>query len=227
MSGSEFKDRLVLVFDLGRVLVDFDPEIIISRLTPYTDWSAQDIRYLFATADFIDAFEKGRLGEDEFFSILFRVLNLRGISSEELREIWNSMFFPIPEMLSLVRRIKERTNVGLVLLSNVSRIHYEYLYGRYEELSIFDGYVLSYEVGYRKPEKGIYRYLLNLTQGAKSLFYTDDVERFIYSARELGIDSEVFRGYEKFLADLRARKDFRPIVDIVGDERISETIKES
>ncbi len=227
MGGSSFKDRLVLVFDLGRVLIDFDPDIIISRLKPYTDWSSEDIYYLFATADFVDAFEKGKMSADEFFSTLERVLNIRDLSREALVEIWNDMFFPIPEMLSLVRRLKERTDVGLVLLSNISQVHYEYLYSEYEELSLFDAYVLSYEVGYRKPEKGIYRYLLDITEGARARFYTDDIERFIYSAREMGIDSEVFKGYKKCISDLKAREHFRGIIDAIGDERVSETVKES
>ncbi len=227
MSGYNFHNRLVLVFDLGRVLVDFDPDIIISRLSPYTNWSAEDIHYLFSTAEFVDAFEKGKLRPEEFFPILKRVLNLRDINQETLIEIWNDMFSPIPEMLSLVRWIKEKTEVGLVLLSNISSVHYEFLYSQYQELSMFDAYVLSYKVGYRKPEKGIYRYLLDITKGANALFYTDDIERFVYSARELGIDGEVFRGYRKFLSDLRSRECFRKIVDMIDDERVSETIKKS
>ncbi len=225
MNAYNFQNRLVLVFDLGRVLIDFDPDIIISRLSPYTTWSPQDIRYLFSTAEFIDAFEKGKLAPEEFFSILRRILKLDHLDYESFVRIWNDMFFPIPEMLSLVRWLRERTNVGLVLLSNVSSLHYEFLYSQYQELSMFDAYILSYEVGYRKPEKGIYRRLLDITKGARALFYTDDVERFVYSARELGIDSEVFRGYKKFLFDLKNRKDFRKIVDMIGDERIFEIIK--
>ncbi len=227
MGGSKFADRPVLILDLGRVLIGFDPDIIISRLLPYTSWSRDDLYWLFATAEFVDAFEKGKMTEGEFFSTLEKVIGLRGLPRPALEEIWNEMFYPIPEMLAFVRFVKENTNLGLVLLSNISSVHFEYLYGEYEELRLFDEYVLSYKVGYRKPEKGIYRHALEVTEGAIARFYTDDIERFVYSAREMGIDSEVFRGYGKFLEDLRCRSHFADVVNAIGDEGVPSTSKKS
>ncbi len=212
-SGSE----LVLVFDLGRVLIDFDPQIIIDRLSPYTHWSKQDMFSLFATPEFVDAFEKGKMEEDEFFDMLGKILSLEGLDRGALREIWNDMFFPKKEMLSLIRRIKESTDIRLLMLSNISKIHFEYLFSEYEELSLFDDYVLSFQVGHRKPERQIYRCVLEKAAGARAICYTDDVERFVYAAREVGIDGIHFKGYDYYLSELLKRPMFREVLSgIIG-----------
>ncbi len=207
-NSDKFRNRPVLIFDLGRVLIDFDPDIIISRLRPYTYWSREDIYRLFATADFVDAFERGRLSKDEFFTILHRGLSINGMSKEALAEIWNDIFSPNLEMLSLLRYIKENTPIGLVLLSNISQVHFEYLYREYEELSFFDEYVLSYKEGYRKPEAMIYNKVKSITRLATSVLYTDDIEQFVYAARLYGIDAVHFKGYKEFLREIEKRNGF-------------------
>ena len=107
----------VLVFDLGRVLINFDPDIIINRLLPYTNWSRDDMYSLFAGAEFIDKFEKGKMSEDEFFDVLVNVLSLKDVPRDALKEIWNDMFFPNNEMLSLVHMIRDNTDIENASLS--------------------------------------------------------------------------------------------------------------
>ena len=215
MKGS--KGNLVLVFDLGRVLIDFDPQIIIDRLSPYTHWSGRDIFSLFSSPEFIDAFEKGKMEEGEFFDRLSNIISLKGIDRAALKEIWNDMFFPNKDMLSLVRRIKEMTDIRLIMLSNISKVHFESLYAEYEELALFDDYVLSFQVGYRKPEKGIYKCVLEKARDADAICYTDDVERFVYAAKEAGIDGIHFKGYEYYISEILKRPLFRDALsDVIG-----------
>ncbi len=206
--------RPVLICDLGKVLIDYDPNIIINRLLPYTNWSAMDICNLFATARFLEEFEKGRFSEEDFFHRLRKILSISDeIGKEDLKAIWNSMFFPIKEMFSFIRYIAGKNEVRIFLLSNISITHYEFLYSQYEELSLFEQSILSYKVGFRKPEKGIFRFALELAGASKDVFFTDDREQFVYAARELGIDAFVFKGYQDFIKQLQVRPAINKLID--------------
>ncbi len=217
-----FANKDVLVFDLGRVLIGFDPNLLIDRLLPYTNWTKEDIYWFFATSDLVDTFEKGKISTCDFFSQLKRILSLQDISYDEFLPMWNDIFFPYPEMLRLIELIKEYTDISIVLLSNISLPHYDFLCACYPQLSLFDEKLLSFQVGFRKPEKGIYKILLERTAGCRNLFYTDDIERFIYSARALGIDSEVFRGIHSLKCALEKRSPFLKVAELISDERLSE-----
>ncbi len=211
-------EKPVFISDLGKVLVDYDPYIIINQILPYTSWSARDMYDFFASDSFFADYEKGRLSEGEFFARLRDILGIdKLLSDSSLKQIWNSMFFPIREMLSFIRQCAEADNARLFLLSNISATHYEFLMGKYEELSLFEEHILSYKVGHRKPEKEIFEHALALSGDAHDIIFTDDRDDFISSARKAGIDAFVFRGYDDFLRELSKREAFAGLLPKVPD----------
>ena len=54
----------LIIFDLGRVLVDFDFRLVIKRLKRYTHFSEKEIRRYFMQTPLWDAFERGEVEPD-------------------------------------------------------------------------------------------------------------------------------------------------------------------
>jgi putative hydrolase of the HAD superfamily len=76
----------------------------------------------------------------------------------------------------------------------------------YPHVRHFDHWVLSHEVKAMKPSPVIYAAAIEHARARpEECFFTDDIPEYVEAAREAGIDSEPFLGYEKLLADLRAR----------------------
>ena len=68
---------------------------------------------------------------------------------------------------------------------------------------LLDGGIVSYEIGAIKPEKEIYRQILNkYSLNASACIFYDDLERNVEAAREQGIESHLIRLEEDLLDKL-------------------------
>jgi len=91
------------------------------------------------------------------------------------------------------------------IISNTEVSHVRYM----REVNLFNGFkptILSCEVGFRKPETQIFQIALErLGLEGKEVAYTDDHERKMDGAKDLGISTHVFRSaatLEKWLNGL-------------------------
>lgn len=121
------------------------------------------------------------------------------------RNIWDQWgdMPPIPEMLSLVQRLRiNGYRVGL--LSNVM----VYNANDIREHGVYDGFdflVLSYEQGFAKPDPEIYDIALKkLGEGIKpsEVVFLDDKEECLAPAREVGIKTILVKSDEQAIADV-------------------------
>lgn len=194
----------VLIFDLGKVLIDFDYDRALKLLEDKSPWSAQEIRQRVLNWPVVREFERGRFTGQQFYSLLRQRISLRA-SYEEFCELWSAIFLPeplIPEdfLAALHRRYR------MLILSNTNEIHFEMIRRKYSLLKHFDDYVLSYQVGSLKPEPEIYQAALERAKTRpQRCFFTDDNPINVQAARELGIDAVTFESFEKLKDDLRKR----------------------
>ena len=116
-----------VVFDLGRVMIDFDHMVAVERIRKFTDKADQEIFDLIFNSELTRLFEEGRLNPRDFFCRLKTMLGLR-LEYAEFVPIWNEIFFLTDEnrrIYRLAQRLKERFTIAL--LSNVNRLHFEYI----------------------------------------------------------------------------------------------------
>lgn len=82
-------------------------------------------------------------------------------------------------------------------------------------INIFDKYVLSYKVGYRKPSPLIFLDALRKAKTAPfNCIYIDDIPEFVYVARFMGIKAIKYEGFERLLHDLKNIGTLRAAIDI-------------
>ena len=105
-------------------------------------------------------------------------------------------------MEGLLKKLKK--NYNLVLLSNTDEMHFTYIKDNYPILDIFDGIILSYKVGYKKPSPLIYLHALKKTGRFPShILYIDDIKGYVRAAKLFGIKSIQYKNFKKLKIDLK------------------------
>jgi glucose-1-phosphatase len=181
----------LIIFDLGRVLVDFDFRLVIKRLKRFTAFSEKEIRRYFMKTPLWGAFERGEVEPNDFFMQLSKELKLKNLTFKEFAPLWNSIFTEKHDTVSILARLRGRYRIAL--LSNVNIMHWEHLHETHDFIQWFDHPVASFEVGKRKPDPDIYRATLHIAGvlPPKAVFI-DDVESHVLAARSLGIRAHRF-----------------------------------
>jgi len=194
----------VILFDLGRVLIDFDHNIAVSRIRKFCSLDEKTIYNLFFDSDVTDKFEKGAISPSEFFQEVKRILNI-DISYEAFLPIWNEIFTPHPGSLEIIESLKD--NYHLYMVSNINELHFKYLEENFKEYFKYFSYIfLSYEMGLRKPDPKIYKLIMEyLKLPAQNITYTDDRPELIEAAKRLNIDAFVFKGVDSLREELLKR----------------------
>jgi glucose-1-phosphatase len=193
-----------VIFDLGRVLVDFDFMRGYRTMSEISGLDVDEIRSRFHSSGISVEFESGDISEQEFER---RTQALLGTSmpSDQFEQIWFSVFLPgtlMPEDVVAGIRRNHRT----VLLSNTNEMHFRGLKRHYPILEHFDAYVLSHEARAMKPLPAIYEAAIRAAGcQPEECFFTDDVAEFVEGARRHGIDAVQFQGAAHAMEQLAAR----------------------
>lgn len=139
-----------VVFDIGRVIVDIDPEPMLEFLhrrgAPRLD--------LHATLERVglNDHETGRMDGAGLLE-RFRTLAPQATHAE-LRSQWLDIFAPHADMIQLAQRIAPHH--GVYLLSNIGHLHWEHLVDRHGIAGIGHGALTSFHAGVMKPDTAIY-----------------------------------------------------------------------
>ncbi|MES2477047.1 MAG: HAD family phosphatase [Verrucomicrobiota bacterium] len=194
---------MTFLYDIGRVLLDFDFESSLKRLFPdgVDDPDARMARMI----DRKDAFEAGQIDVPSYVSWALETMGSPA-SPEEFAAAWQQIFTPNEPMWSRVRQLAADGH-RLILFSNTNAIHCPWIFETYPEFSLFPEAVLSYETGFIKPQPEIYQYAID-TYGlipAETL-YIDDLPPNIAAGREFGFrcfqyDLHDHAAFEQWLAE--------------------------
>lgn len=192
------------LFDLGNVVLFFSHEQMCAQIGAVCGRSAADIRDILFDAGLERAFERGDVSEQQFHLRLQEAVG-REVDVEALKQAGSDIFRLNAAMVPVLKTLKAR-GTRLVLLSNTSVTHFDYVRRRFDVVEIFDAYVLSCEVGAVKPEPAIFEAALDAIQCAPTeCFYTDDIAEYVETARGYGLQAEVFVDVPTLIEQLRLR----------------------
>ncbi|MFH1622655.1 MAG: HAD family phosphatase [Candidatus Omnitrophota bacterium] len=194
----------IILLDLGRVLIDFDHQIAVRRIKEHCSLDEQGIYNLFFDSDITDRFEKGIISPINFYQEVRNMLKAE-ISYDKFVPIWNEIFSAHPGMLEVLESLKDHH--ALYLVSNINKLHFEYLQKEFRDYFKYFSYIfLSYELGLRKPDSRIYKFIIDyLKTKPENIIYTDDRIELIGTAIELGMDAFLFESTDLFKEELIKR----------------------
>jgi len=179
-----------IIFDLGNVIVDVDYQPAVGKISKFTKIRPQKIYNFFFDSPLTARFEEGKISPQEFFNEVKKTLDLE-MNLKEFISIWNGIFFLSKKNLAIHKIIRSlEDKYFLILLSNINKLHFEYLKERLDIFNSFNKLILSYKIKSRKPALKIYKKVLEVSGLPKEkVFYIDDRADLIEKAREYGIKS--------------------------------------
>ena len=173
------------IFDLGRVLVDFDHNISAANIARFTGKPQEWLYQLFFESELIKSFDEGRVSPRKFYSEVKKLTGLK-ISYQEFVPLWADIFSEKKEMSELVTCLKR--DYRLVLMSNVNALQLERIRRNFSVISEFDELVLSYKVGAMKPDPKIYEVAIKAARTTPDrIIYADDRQELVDGGIKVGI----------------------------------------
>ncbi|HXT13179.1 MAG TPA: HAD family phosphatase [Candidatus Angelobacter sp.] len=166
----------VLVFDLGKVLVDFDYSIAAKRIVQQCKPATDPATFFSTHASILTEYETGLLSTEQFFYHIKAASGFCGTRAE-FNTFFADIFTPIQAMIDLHAELK-KTRLPTYIFSNTNDLAVEHIRTRFPFFSEFDGYVLSYEHGAMKPTAKLYQIVERASgrQGAEILYIDDRPE---------------------------------------------------
>src|SRR5215472_1058126 len=182
----------VVVFDLGGVLVDWNPRHLYRKLFP----NEADMEYFLAnicTTDWNLQQDAGRT-----FAEACAALKLRHPNSAEMIDAWFARFDemmagPIAGAVDILAELRER-EVPIYALSNWSAETFPFALRRFEFLQWFRAIFLSAEIHLVKPDPRIFQcFCERFGLMPKEVIYIDDVQHNVDAASRVGMRAIRFR----------------------------------
>jgi 2-haloacid dehalogenase len=193
-----------LVFDLGGVLIDWNPEYLYNKIFP----NEEERRWFLSTicTPVWNEEQDGGRSLAEGTEQLVRQYPEHEASIRAYYDRWQEMLGgPIQETVEIFRELKFKTRLKLYALTNWSAETFPVALELYDFLHWFDGRLVSGEEKVRKPFPVIYRLLIERfgIQPERAI-YVDDNIRNVLPARELGFVGIHFRTPQLFREELKA-----------------------
>jgi glucose-1-phosphatase len=190
-----------VLFDMGNVLVHFSHDQMCQQIGHVVGADGAVVRQRLLDSGLFWKFERGEWAPADLIEQVERLFSCR-VDAEALRIAVSDIFTLNEPLLSVIDSLKQQ-GYRLVLLSNTSVWHYEWIRDRFAVLQQMDALVMSFEVRAMKPEPAIYEAAIAAAGcPADQIAYTDDIPRYIEAAQQMGIRAAVFRDVPGFVAFL-------------------------
>jgi FMN phosphatase YigB (HAD superfamily) len=199
----------VILYDLGNVILPFNHFQIAEKLSRFSQRiefqnPAKIFSYLF---DFekgaVNGYEVGKVSSLEFFQSLKEFLQL-SLSFEDFVPIWNDIFLENEEVSQIILSQKGKWKLGLV--SNTNPLHFDFVLKRFPILRTFDKWILSHEVGFKKPAIEIFQKAIEWAKvDPRKILFIDDMEKYVEVAVSLGMQGIHFISAEQLKEEFSSK----------------------
>ena len=180
-----------IVFDIGRVLIQWDPELPYRRLFPDNEERRRFLSEVCTSAWNLEQ-DRGRSWE-EAEAMLIAEHPHHEEAIRFWRKNWHEMVpGDIPESVAILGTLVE-TGHDVTALTNFASDTFDEAVGRFPFLATFRGVTVSGRVKLCKPDRAIYDHHIaeHGLDPAATLFFDDSLPNVI-AAREAGWNAELF-----------------------------------
>ena len=151
-----------------------------------------------------DTYEEGKITLDEY---LDRVIfyEPRSFTKEEFKTFMYGLSEPIPDMIELLKSIKQKYQLHISVVSNEGRELNDHRIKTFDLGSFVDAFISSSFVHIRKPDEDIFKLALDIAQmDPEEVVFIDDRPMFVQVAAKLGIKGIVHTDYNSTKQQLEA-----------------------
>jgi len=152
--------------------------------------------------DALDTYELGMLTLEEYLNLVV-FYKKRPFTPAQFRKFMFAQSKPYPEMIELIRKLKEKYGLKIVVVSNEGHGLNEYRIRKFKLDEFVDSFISSCFVRLRKPDTDIFRVALNTAQvPPNQVIYLENTEMFVQVAERMGIRSILHADYKSTRAKL-------------------------
>jgi FMN phosphatase YigB (HAD superfamily) len=191
-----------VIFDLGRVLVNFDIRKGVFKFFNM-DFSSDDDAAVqkFMQQPVFKKYCEGKFTPIEFYENLRTIFNI-DVSFEEFKTQWCGIFYPMSGMYELLEKLSKNYRLGL--LSDTDPLHWQFVSENYELIKFIKKPVLSFQVKLVKPAKEIFQLAAKSVDcSPENCIYVDDLPKNVAGAESIGMKGIKFISAEQLTEDLR------------------------
>jgi putative hydrolase of the HAD superfamily len=196
----------VLLFDLGNVILPFNHYQIAEKLARFSERKELSdppriFSYLFDRQEgAVNEYEIGKVSSIEFFNQVKERFKLI-MTFDTFVPIWNEIFAENHEVSELIRSLKGKKKLGL--LSNTNPLHFEYALSTFPILKLFDKWILSHEVGFKKPAVEIFlKAMAWASVPPTKILFIDDIQEHVEVAASVGMQGIHFTSAQQLVREL-------------------------
>jgi 2-haloacid dehalogenase len=193
-----------VVFDLGGVLIDWDPRRLYRKLLA-DEAAVEQFLATITTPEWNAEQDRGRPFAEAVAELVERH-PAHAAAIAAYHERWTEMLGgEIPGTVAVLAELRD-AGVPLYALSNWSAETFRLTRDRFPFLEWFDGLVVSGEEGVIKPDRRIFELLLErFGLVAAATLFVDDSPANVDAARAVGMDAVRFRDAAALRRDLATR----------------------
>jgi putative hydrolase of the HAD superfamily len=177
-----------IVFDIGNVILEWNPQKLVDSLFSCKTESKEAIENIIAHEDW-QMLDKGPLSLEEAISRANDRCSIKVSKIRKLFEETPKSLIPIQETVDVIMELSEK-GYSLYVLSNMHKYSFEYLSVTYDIWRYFSGIVISSHIKSIKPEPEIFEYLVgtyNLIP--RNTVFLDDLKCNIEAAKKIGLNT--------------------------------------
>lgn len=186
-----------IIFDMGNVLLDYDPEIPLNEFCRSEEEKDAIRRELFEGPEWVQG-DMGTIRDaDRYDLVKERVPKEMHPALKKCSYSWDICLKPVEGAREFCRKVKA-AGYGVYVLSNASDKFYEY-FPKFLPFDFFNGILVSADVHMIKPDIRIYQHLLEKYQlQAEECLFIDDRPENVEGAKKAGMQAVVFENnYDK------------------------------
>jgi HAD superfamily hydrolase (TIGR01509 family) len=192
-----------IISDVGNVLLFFDHKILTEGFAKHSDLSSREIHERFLWSEIDNDFQMGKITPFNFYKKTSKLLGM-SISYDEFRKVYTDvLILQNDAMVEFLKTLKGKYR--LIMLSDTNRIHTDFVKKKFSFHEIFDGYVLSYEVGHSKHSnpKNIFSIAAKMAKSKPGeCLFIDDMKENVEKARDFGFQAIQYTDMESFIREM-------------------------
>ena len=193
-----------LVFDLGGVIVDFDPDAGWREYARRFPERQDAVREVTTAPDGPRTqLGSGQMSVAEYFAAVEEALGHSLSRAEHVAIDVGILRGERPQMVELLERLSG--HVRLACFSNTHDLHWEHMRSEYQCMDLFEVQVASHLIGARKPSQRAFEILCSrLGASPGECAFVDDAAENARAARDLGMTGIHYTSYDQLLLELEA-----------------------
>jgi len=190
-----------IIFDLGNVLLEFNPEVYVK--SKISEEKVEEIYKCIFKSDEWPMLDRGTISEEE---AKMNIIN-RNVENEELINLvfenWYDILIPIESSVNMLKRLKQN-GYKIYYLSNFHLAAFEHVTKKHDFFENFDGGVVSYKEKFLKPEKEIYEMIIDRydLEPCETIFI-DDMKENVDAAVKSGLKGIILKNPKDIKDELK------------------------